>query len=173
MYSYEDRMRAVKLYEQYGQHAAAVIRELGYPDRHMLEKWHREYVHSGDLKQKQSRKPKYSMEQRQAASGTGSPNNRNRPIRQGRRLRPPPLACQMQILHYLISPVETKPQRRSYFRWRTALQPAVACPAPGVSLGEASYTVVRRICQGERLLIVAVEVVGDAAQLGLVVRTAG
>ena len=67
MYSYEDRMRAVKLYEQYGQHAAAVIRELGYPDRHILVKWYREYVHSGDLNQKRSRKPKYSMEQRQAA----------------------------------------------------------------------------------------------------------
>ena len=67
MYSYEDRIRAVKLYEQYGYHAAVVIRELGYPDRHMLRKLHQEFVSSGDLRQKQSRKPKYTEEQRKAA----------------------------------------------------------------------------------------------------------
>ena len=67
MYSYEDRIRAVKLYEQYGYHATAVIRELGYPDRHMLKKWHQEFVSSGDLRQKQFRKPKYTEEQRKAA----------------------------------------------------------------------------------------------------------
>ena len=40
MYSYEDRMKAVRRYEGYGKHAAAVIRELGYPNRHMLAKWY-------------------------------------------------------------------------------------------------------------------------------------
>ncbi len=67
MYSYEDRIRAVELYERYGRRAAAVIRELGYPDRHMLVKWYREYVNNGDLKKSVSHKPKYSTKQRNAA----------------------------------------------------------------------------------------------------------
>lgn len=37
MYSYEERKKAVELYIQYGYRAAAVIRELGYPDRHTLK----------------------------------------------------------------------------------------------------------------------------------------
>ena len=43
MYSYEDRMKAVQLYIKYGHRAAAVIRELGYPNRHMLVNWFHEY----------------------------------------------------------------------------------------------------------------------------------
>ena len=67
MYSYEDRIRAVKLYEKYGKRAAAVIRELGYPDRHVLAKWYQEYISEGTLKEKITRKPKYTEEQRAAA----------------------------------------------------------------------------------------------------------
>ena len=67
MYSYEDRIRAIQLYIQYGKRAAAVIRELGYPDRHMLAKWYQEYVQEGDLKKTVSRKPKYSALQRSTA----------------------------------------------------------------------------------------------------------
>jgi transposase-like protein len=33
MYSYEDRVRAVRLYIKYGRSAAATIRELGDPGR--------------------------------------------------------------------------------------------------------------------------------------------
>ena len=39
MYSYEDRKRAVELYIEYGLSAAAVINELGYPNRHSLANW--------------------------------------------------------------------------------------------------------------------------------------
>ena len=67
MYSYEDRIKAVRLFEQYGKRAAAVIRELGYPNRHMLAKWYQEYVSNGDLKKSVSREPKYSAEQRATA----------------------------------------------------------------------------------------------------------
>ena len=67
MYSYEDRIRAVHLYEQYGRRAAAVIRELGYPDRHMLVKWYKEYLREGDLKKSVRHLPKYTSEQRTAA----------------------------------------------------------------------------------------------------------
>ena len=50
MYSYEDRIKAVQLYERYGKRAAAVIRELGYPNRHILAKWYQEYVSEAEIK---------------------------------------------------------------------------------------------------------------------------
>lgn len=43
MYTYEQRMTAVKLYIKYFHKAAAVIRELGYPNRHVLVQWFKEY----------------------------------------------------------------------------------------------------------------------------------
>lgn len=36
MYTYEQRITAVKLYIKYCQKIAPVIRELGYPNRHVL-----------------------------------------------------------------------------------------------------------------------------------------
>lgn len=39
MYTYEQRIMAVKLYQKYGRRVAPVIRELGFPNRHMLVKW--------------------------------------------------------------------------------------------------------------------------------------
>jgi putative transposase len=67
MYSYENRMRAVKLYIQYDKSAAAVIQELGYPNRHSLKNWYLEYQKSNDLKRKSQRASKYSKEQEQTA----------------------------------------------------------------------------------------------------------
>lgn len=49
MYSYEERINAAKLYEKYGKRAAAVIRELGYPDRHIHAKWYQENISEGTL----------------------------------------------------------------------------------------------------------------------------
>lgn len=42
-------MTAVKLYIKYFHKAAAVIRELGYPNRHVLVQWFKEYEATGDL----------------------------------------------------------------------------------------------------------------------------
>lgn len=69
MYTYEQRMTAVKLYIKYFHKAAAVIRELGYPNRHVLVQWFKEYEATGDLHQssKLRKKSKYSEEQKQAA----------------------------------------------------------------------------------------------------------
>ena len=67
MYSYEDRMKAVQLYIQYDQNAAAVIRELGYPNRHSLVSWYKEYLNNNDLKKKRFRPEKYSKAQRDTA----------------------------------------------------------------------------------------------------------
>ncbi|PSS58881.1 hypothetical protein C6382_00405 [Pseudomonas sp. BBP2017] len=38
MYSYEDRIRAVKLYIKPGKRTGATIRQLGYPTKNSLEK---------------------------------------------------------------------------------------------------------------------------------------
>ena len=67
MYTYEQRMAAVKLYIKYYHKAGAVIRELGYPDRHMLVKWFEEYESTGDLHQKILRSEKYTEDQKQTA----------------------------------------------------------------------------------------------------------
>ncbi len=50
MYSYEERLKAVKLYIQYDKSYASVFRELGYPpSNHTLKLWFREYEQNGDL----------------------------------------------------------------------------------------------------------------------------
>ena len=67
MYSYDDRIKAVELYIKYGLKAAAVIRELGYPDRHSLAMWYKEFVANGGLHPKLERTPKYNNEQRRIA----------------------------------------------------------------------------------------------------------
>ena len=67
MYSYEDRKKAVELYIQYGLRASATIRELGYPDRHSLSMWYKEYLENGDLHTTFERTPKFKSEQRRIA----------------------------------------------------------------------------------------------------------
>ena len=49
MYSYEDRIRAVKLYIKLGKRTGATIRQLGYPTKNALKSWHREYEQGRDL----------------------------------------------------------------------------------------------------------------------------
>lgn len=49
MYSYEDRIRAVKLYIKLGKRIRATIRQLGYPSKNGLMKWYREYERGHDL----------------------------------------------------------------------------------------------------------------------------
>ena len=68
MYSYEDRIRAVKLYIKLGKRTGPTIRQLGYPTKNALKSWHREYEHSRDLQVGYVRsRQKYSDEQKQAA----------------------------------------------------------------------------------------------------------
>jgi putative transposase len=68
MYSYEDRIRAVKLYIKLGKRTGATIRKLGYPTKNSLKSWHREYEQSCDLQVGYVRSgQKYSDEQKQAA----------------------------------------------------------------------------------------------------------
>ena len=44
MYSYEERIRAVKLYIKLGGRLGATICKLGYPTKNSLISWYREYV---------------------------------------------------------------------------------------------------------------------------------
>ena len=67
MYSYEDRVRAVKLYIKLGERTAATIQQLGYPTKNALRSWHREFERSRDLPTGYVRALKYSGEQKQLA----------------------------------------------------------------------------------------------------------
>ena len=68
MYSYEDRIRAVKLYIKLGKRTRPTIRQLGYPTKNALKGWYREYELDRDLRVNYVRaKQKYSDEQKQAA----------------------------------------------------------------------------------------------------------
>ena len=42
MYSYEDRLRAVRLYIKLGKRVGLTIRQLGYPTENALKGWYRE-----------------------------------------------------------------------------------------------------------------------------------
>lgn len=68
MYSYEERLRAVKLYLTLGKRCKATIQQLGYPTKNALKAWHDEFERRGDLQAGYARsKPKYSDEQRNVA----------------------------------------------------------------------------------------------------------
>ena len=68
MYSYEDRIKAVKLYIQYDKSYASVFRELGYPPAiHTLKYWYKEYKQNGDLHKTFIKASIYTDEQRKAA----------------------------------------------------------------------------------------------------------
>lgn len=68
MYSYDKRLRAVKLYLKYGRRIKATIRELGYPTKNSLKAWCDEFEEAGDVQAGYVRsKPKYSEEQKNAA----------------------------------------------------------------------------------------------------------
>ena len=47
MYSCENKMRALELCLRYDRSAAAVVNELGYPNRHTLRLWYMEFAETG------------------------------------------------------------------------------------------------------------------------------
>lgn len=68
MYSYEDRMRAVKLHIKPGKRTAATIRQLGYPTKNSLKSWHEKYRRDLDLPAGYVRsRPRYSQPQKNLA----------------------------------------------------------------------------------------------------------
>ena len=69
MYSYEDRLRAVRLYIKLGKRIGLTIRQLGYPTKNALKTWHREYEQRLDLPGGYVRPPKYSQALKEVAVG--------------------------------------------------------------------------------------------------------
>ena len=68
MYSYEDRIRAVKLYIKFGKRTGPTIRQLGYPTKNSLKGWYREHEQDRGLRAGYARaRQKYSVQQMQAA----------------------------------------------------------------------------------------------------------
>jgi transposase InsO family protein/transposase-like protein len=68
MYSYEDRIRAVKLYIKLDKRIAATIVQLGYPTKNTLKTWYQEYEQRQDVSMGYARsRLKYSAKQKQFA----------------------------------------------------------------------------------------------------------
>lgn len=79
-YSWEARKKAVELYIKYGKSTSAVIYELGYPSRNGLRRWYQEYMESEEHEDGEcscSRKPRYTIEQKQGAVKNYIENGRN------------------------------------------------------------------------------------------------
>lgn len=67
MYSYEDRLRAVRLYIKLGKRVGPTIRQLGYPTENALKGWYREYEERGNLPAGYARQPMHSQAQKDRA----------------------------------------------------------------------------------------------------------
>jgi transposase-like protein len=64
MYSYEDRLRAVRLHLNLDKRIKASITRLGYRTKNSLKSWHREYERCHDLRTGYVRsRPRYSVKQ--------------------------------------------------------------------------------------------------------------
>lgn len=68
MYSYEDRLQAVKLYHKLGRRMNATLRQLGYPTKNSLKAWCAEVAEKRDLRTGYRReKWQYNDEQKRRA----------------------------------------------------------------------------------------------------------
>jgi len=67
MFSYEERLKAVKLLIQYDMSYADTIRELEYPSKQTLRNWYTEYKTNNSLHSEYDKRYKYNSEQKQIA----------------------------------------------------------------------------------------------------------
>lgn len=67
MYSYEERIRAVKFYINCGYNAAYTVRKLGYPDATNLKHWYREYTKDNDLHHGRKKVSKFTDKEKRIA----------------------------------------------------------------------------------------------------------
>ena len=68
MYSTEQRKLAIETYIKFDLGAADTVAELGYPTRHSLRAWYKDYLEHGEVRPpKRQREPKSALEMRQAA----------------------------------------------------------------------------------------------------------
>lgn len=66
MFTYKNRVKAVKLYLKYDSYAT-VINELGYPSRGALRQWVEEYKGYGDINKEITRRSKYTDKEKHQA----------------------------------------------------------------------------------------------------------
>ena len=68
MYSTGQRKLAIETYIKFDLSAADTVAELGYPTRHSLRAWYKDYLEHGEvMPPKRQREPKFTLEMRQAA----------------------------------------------------------------------------------------------------------
>lgn len=68
MYSLEQRRVAIETFIKFGYSYADTIAELGYPNRHSLYNWWREYQECGEIRPgKPTREPKFTLEMKRVA----------------------------------------------------------------------------------------------------------
>ncbi len=67
MYSYEERIRAIKFYINCGYNAAYTVRKLGYPDVTQLPRWYKEYLNNNDVHKERTKWLKYSDKEKRKA----------------------------------------------------------------------------------------------------------
>ncbi|MDF2672541.1 MAG: transposase [Clostridiales bacterium] len=67
MFSYEERIKAVKLLLQYDMSYSTVICELGYPSKESLWNWYNEYSQNGNLHQDFIKQPKFTEGEKRRA----------------------------------------------------------------------------------------------------------
>lgn len=68
MYSTEQRKLAIETYIKFDLSVADTIAEHGYPTRHSLRAWYKDYLEHGEVRPpKRQREPKFTLEMRQAA----------------------------------------------------------------------------------------------------------
>ncbi len=68
MFSTEQRRIAIETFIRFDHSYADTIAELGYPTRHSLRAWYKDYLEHGEVRPpKRQREPKLALEMRQAA----------------------------------------------------------------------------------------------------------
>ena len=67
MYSYEERIKAVKLYMKYEHSLATTIHKLGYPSPKALYGWYKEYELNGDLHNSSRRSHEFTQHEKKIA----------------------------------------------------------------------------------------------------------
>ena len=68
MFSTEQRKIAIETFIRFDHSYADTVAELGYPTRHSLRAWYKDYLEHGEVRPpKRQREPKFTLEMRQAA----------------------------------------------------------------------------------------------------------
>lgn len=89
MYSYEDRIKAVRLYLKLGKRLGVTIRQLGYPTKNTLIGWYREFIAKQSLRAGYIRaRDRFTVVQTQNAGLSGHCQRSNRMCRMYRLVHP-------------------------------------------------------------------------------------